>query len=161
MKKRWFWIFLLTAGVGTGLHFLYDLLPSPVTAIFSPVNESVWEHLKLLYWPMLLAGVLLSGNAPDKKKLWSGVLGAILAMPVWLTGVFYLLKGGFGVEETWIDLALYYLTLAAGFGFVKKIEGRNLPKWAFPALAACVAAYGVLLMYFTTFPPELPIFIAG
>lgn len=159
MKKLWFLIFLLTAGVGTGLHFLYDLLPSPITAVFAPVNESVWEHLKLLYWPMLLAGVLLSGNAPDQKKLWSGVLGAILAMPVWLNGIYYLLKSGFGLEALWIDLILYYGTLLAGFVFIGRIRKRQLPRWALPALIGFVSVFGVLLVYFTTFPPELPIFV--
>lgn len=161
MKKSRVWIYLLTAGVGSGLHFLYDLLPVAPVAVFAPVNESVWEHLKLLYWPMLLAGVLLARKSDDKRKTWSGVLGAILAMPVWLTGAFYLLKGGFGVELLGVDLALYFLSLLAGFAFVGSIEKRNLPKWALPALVVCVIVYGLLLVYFTTFPPELPIFVSN
>lgn len=161
MKKSWFPVFLLTAGIGTGLHFLYDLLPIAPVAIFAPVNESVWEHIKLLFWPMLLAGVFLARRSDDKRKTWSGVLGAVLAMPVWLNGIFYLLKGGFGVESLGMDLALYYLTLLAGFAFVRKIEKRELPKWAFGALLACVFVFGLLIVYFTTFPPELPIFQVG
>ena len=158
MKKTRFWVYLLAAGVGTGLHFLYGLLPSPVTAVFASVNESVWEHLKLLYWPMLLAGVILARKAEDKRKLWSGVLGAILAMPVWLLGAYYLLSAGFGVEGLWLDLILYFSTLAAGFAFIRRIESRTLPRWAFPALVVCVFVYGLVLTYFTTFPPDLPIF---
>ena len=161
MKFRRVWIWLLTVGVGTALHFLYDLFPSSATAVFAPVNESVWEHLKLLFWPMLLAGIFLQKQSPDPEKTWSGVLGAVLAMPVWLLGAFYLLKGGFGVENIGVDLALYYLTMAAGFGFVGKIEKSRLPKWAFSALLICVAVYGILLLYFTTFPPKLPVFISG
>lgn len=30
-------------------HFLYEWLPNPVFAILFPVNESIWEHMKLLY----------------------------------------------------------------------------------------------------------------
>lgn len=30
-------------------HFLYDLLPNFFTSIFFPVNESIWEHVKMLY----------------------------------------------------------------------------------------------------------------
>lgn len=160
MKKSWFLIFLLTAAVGTGLHFLYELLPSPVTAIFASVNESVWEHVKLVYWPMLLAGLILTRRSAEKKKIWSGILGAILAVPVWQWGIYYILKGGFGVSALWIDLVLYYGTLLAGFAFVRRIQDRQLPKWALPALVACVAALGVLIVCFTTFPPNLPIFAA-
>ena len=40
--------------VGTLLHFLYDFFPYPFIAIFSATNESVFEHLKLFVYPMLL-----------------------------------------------------------------------------------------------------------
>ncbi len=30
-------------------HFLYEWLPNPVFAVLFPVNESIWEHMKLLY----------------------------------------------------------------------------------------------------------------
>ncbi|MBQ6546974.1 MAG: hypothetical protein IJL74_03140 [Bacilli bacterium] len=30
-------------------HFLYEWFPNPVFSIFFPVNESIWEHMKLLY----------------------------------------------------------------------------------------------------------------
>ena len=49
---------------GTCLHFVYDLLPCPVTALFAPVSESIWEHSKLIYWPALLAGLLLERREP-------------------------------------------------------------------------------------------------
>ena len=44
---------------GTFLHFLYDwtgrnILVSP----FSGVNESTWEHMKLLFWPLFLFGLV-------------------------------------------------------------------------------------------------------
>ena len=45
----------ITALIGTGWHFLYDWLPFQLVGMVAPVNESVWEHLKLLFWPFLLA----------------------------------------------------------------------------------------------------------
>ena len=38
-------------------HFLYDLIPNNFTAIFFPVNESIWEHMKLLYTPIILTSL--------------------------------------------------------------------------------------------------------
>ena len=47
--------FLFTGALGTFLHFLFDLTgENAVSALFSAVNESIWEHLKLIYYPMLL-----------------------------------------------------------------------------------------------------------
>lgn len=61
MKKRYLIAFLVAAAAGSALHFFYEVLPNPLTALISPVNESVWEHLKLLFWPTLCAAwVLLS-----------------------------------------------------------------------------------------------------
>jgi len=39
-------------------HFLYDLLPNPIFSIFFPVNESIWEHMKMLYTSFLLNGII-------------------------------------------------------------------------------------------------------
>ena len=47
--------FAVTALGGTLLHFLYEWLGDAVwIAPLSGVNESTWEHMKLLFWPMLL-----------------------------------------------------------------------------------------------------------
>ena len=45
MKGRFFLAFVLTALVGSALHFGYDLCPSPLVGLICPVSESVWEHL--------------------------------------------------------------------------------------------------------------------
>ena len=51
MARRWIAAWLGAALAGTALHFLHSWLPNPLTALFAPVNESVWEQLKLLFWP--------------------------------------------------------------------------------------------------------------
>ncbi|WP_286082764.1 DUF6512 family protein, partial [Parablautia intestinalis] len=46
-------IFVLLAG--TLAHFVYDWSGNhAVIGLFTPVNESIWEHMKLLFFPMLL-----------------------------------------------------------------------------------------------------------
>lgn len=49
--KLWqLWGFAVTSLGGTLLHFLYDWLDKPAwIAPFSGVNESTWEHMKLLF----------------------------------------------------------------------------------------------------------------
>lgn len=44
--------------LGALLHFVYGWLNNPVFAIFGSINESVWEHLKLLFWPSLLMAII-------------------------------------------------------------------------------------------------------
>lgn len=39
-------------------HFVYDWLPNGLTSIFFPVNESIWEHMKLIAIPYFLFGIV-------------------------------------------------------------------------------------------------------
>lgn len=44
---------------GTLLHFTYEIFgKNNFIASFSAVNESVWEHLKLLFFPLLFTTVI-------------------------------------------------------------------------------------------------------
>ena len=53
--------FAVTALGGTMLHFLYDWLFEAVwIAPFSGINESTWEHMKLLFWPTVLFAAVQS-----------------------------------------------------------------------------------------------------
>lgn len=46
---------IFTIVFGSLLHFFYDWSgKNAIVGLFSPINESVFEHLKLLYFPMLL-----------------------------------------------------------------------------------------------------------
>lgn len=39
-------------------HFLYEILPNPIFSILFPVNESIWEHMKLISTPTLIFSIL-------------------------------------------------------------------------------------------------------
>lgn len=75
---------LLAMLAGTGLHFLYEWLPNPVTALLSPINESLWEHIKLIYWPYLAAALWLNRGRPGGIRPW------LLALPI-MSGLMLLL----------------------------------------------------------------------
>ena len=40
------------------LHFLYYIFPNFITSITSPVNESIWEHMKLIITSNLIFGII-------------------------------------------------------------------------------------------------------
>lgn len=40
--------------VGSLWHFIYTYFPNSFTAFIAPINESPWQHLKLLYWPTVI-----------------------------------------------------------------------------------------------------------
>jgi len=40
------------------LHFLYNIFPNFITSIISPVNESIWEHMKLIVTSNLIFSII-------------------------------------------------------------------------------------------------------
>ena len=96
MKRKWWTVCFLSILAGSALHFLYDLWPNPLTAVFAPVSESVWEHLKLLYWPFLAAAFVLTKDEADGRKSWCGLLAGLLGAPLLLLGAYYTLLSGLG-----------------------------------------------------------------
>ena len=58
--KKWFTAAAAaTVCLGCAWHFLYDWCPHFLVGLFAPVNESVWEHLKLLFGPVIPAALAL------------------------------------------------------------------------------------------------------
>lgn len=159
MKKSYVIAFILASAAGTALHFLFDALPNPLTALVSPISESVWEHLKLVFWPILLSAIFLSLKSPAPYRLWSGFLTALLAGPLFLTGAYYLLKCGLGLESLSIDLALYYITMAVSFLLAYAIDTGGRWERAVSWLVFPVILYGASLILFTFSAPEAPIFL--
>ena len=159
MKGRFFLAFVLAALVGSALHFGYDLCPSPLVGLICPVSESVWEHLKLLYWPFLAAGFVLNRKAIDAQAARSGTLTGLLTMPAFLLGVYYTLESGFAYTAGWLNIALYALSLALGFYLAAKLSKTGALSWLCGVLVILAGLYGAALILFTMAPPALPIFL--
>lgn len=71
------------------LHFLYDLVPCFITSVFSPVNESIAEHMKILFGGILFSGVIQKiivkvKRLPYKNICISNVVAALLSIPIFL-----------------------------------------------------------------------------
>lgn len=80
---------LLAFAVCFPLHFLYDKFPSFLTSIFAPVNESIWEHMKLLFGSILLVGIIQKIFIILKKEkvnniCFSNFIGALTSILIFL-----------------------------------------------------------------------------
>lgn len=153
----WILVTVIASLAGTALHFLYDILPSPLTALISPVNESVWEHLKLLFWPILVGAAVLSGKRKKKERFWSSFFVSLLATPLFLLLCFYGLKA-LGIESIVLDIALYYISMFFGFFLARLLYRKSrIERYGGYALML-VILYASALILFTFAAPDLPIF---
>ena len=148
-SKRLFIAFVLTTLAGAGLHFLYDLLPGFVTALFSPVQESIWEHLKLIYWPYLAAMLIVTGKAGRGQR--GSWLFSLLVISVAMPVIGYVYHISLGGSSTAFDIALYVVLMAVGFFLptrLKDTAGRSAPVFFL------VVLLGVAIVLFTFLPPD-------
>ena len=138
MKKWFVFAGLATICLGCLWHFLYTWWDHALVALFAPIDESVWEHLKLLYWPVIPAALIL-GRKFGRRSVWSGFLCAMLLMPLGMIAVYYTLAAGFA-------LACYLA------------KSKKADRWL-GELLMITAIYGCALVFFTLAVPELPIFL--
>lgn len=141
--------------LGAMLHFLYGWFPNALTALISPINESIWEHTKILVWPYLLAASWLTWKRPGAIRPF------LLALPLMcliMLVVGYLYHVSLGGEAFWVDLLLYVAVMAFGFWFPLQFSGPfSTPGWMIPIFICAVLI--VLLGLFTLYPPNTLLFV--
>ncbi len=149
---------------GTLLHFVYEWFGGSFWAIIGAVNESTWEHLKLLFFPILFFGILeyfsYGKNTPGfiPIKTVSILLGMAL-----IVVLFYTYTGILGFNLAPIDISLFVIGILSAYWFSAK-QLAQPPSWALSSAANALFA-GILLLLllffivFTFSPPEIGLFL--
>ena len=150
-----FLLYLAAAAAGVLLHFLFTWLPCPVTALVSPVRESVWEHVKLLYFPLLAAALLVGRGGGAGRTPWLLSLTAACAIMLGTGWLYHIVLRGESLDA---DMALYFVLLALGFLLPRVLW--PLCEWPGTDKAAVVLTVllGALIVWFTFFPPDTALF---
>ena len=154
------WGFAVSALFGTLLHFLYDWLGKAVwIAPFSGVNESTWEHMKLLFWPMLVFAVVQSFFFRERSdfacvKLCGMLIGLVL-IPV----LFYTYNGVIGKSPDLVNISIFFISAAAAYLCEFRLFKSEKLACRSPWVAiAIIAALAVCFVVFTFLTPKLGIF---
>ncbi len=152
--------FAVTSLGGTLLHFLYDWLGKAAwIAPFSGVNESTWEHMKLLFWPMLLYAAVQSLFFKDRADFWCVKLKGILLGIVLIPIIFYTYNGVIGRSPDWINIAIFFVTAAVSYIFETRQFNKETTVCKNARLAlALLCVIAVLFVVFTFKTPEIGIF---
>ena len=135
--KRTIWIwelfgFAVTVLCGTLLHFLYDWLGGAVfVAPFSGVNESTWEHMKLLFWPMLIFALFERLFFKGETNFWwiklKGIALGLLLIPV----LFYTYNGAVGKSPDWLNIAIFVVSAAVAYLWeTKQLQKNHAPAFS-------------------------------
>lgn len=159
LKKYSVWGFLFTSALGTLLHFVYEWSgENPIVGLFAPVNESTWEHMKMLFFPAVLYLVYAAYHLPDRSSypaaLMTGIFLGLIGIPV----LYYTYSGVLGFHVTAVDIAIFYVSVLITFFTGFRLSDRdNIRRFSLPLLILlCLLAFSFFL--FTFSPPDLGIF---
>lgn len=151
MKQKGLWGFLFVSVLGTALHFLYEWTGENVlAALVSGVNESVWEHMKLLFVPVFLSLVLTGSN-------WAVGAVSLLAGLLLIPTVYYAYTGALGFRIAAVDISLFYLAAALVFWLRRRLEGRWEGRWQQAAGLVVLTVLALAFLVWTFYPPRFPL----
>lgn len=159
--KVWFIAgFIFTAVLGTLSHFFYDWSgQNPLIGLISPVNESTWEHMKLIFFPVVawssfLPCALLEEHPSLRPALLAGSISGTLAVPV----LYYTYSGILGRNVSWVDIGIFYISVTITFLLTWRLKdsGKIYEKRA--AIYLLTALLIVLFFIITFMPPDIGLF---
>lgn len=157
LSKKMLVVFVIATLLGACLHFLYAMFPNPVTAVLSPVNESLWEHLKILFWPYLAAMAYLTRGGEKGDR--AGWLLSLLVLCALMLGLGYLYHITIGGERLFVDIMLYVLLMAAGFLLPGVFHWAGEQPLVRDVLFLAVVVLAVVILLFTFLPPDMVLFV--
>jgi hypothetical protein len=150
--------------LGTVLHYFYPWFwENKILGAFVPVNESVWEHLKLGYWGLVLFSI------PEYFKIRYKVnnyfvakLIGIIILELTILLIFYTYTAFSEGPILWIDISSFFLgALLCQVAVYKLYTLRPLANGLEWVAAFGFIGIGILFALLTYYPPQWGIFMDG
>lgn len=166
-KRQMFYGFLFTSASGVILHYLYEWTGRSTTvSLFSPINESPWEHLKIIFFPILFFLIIQLVYLRCKKIIlhnltWFSALSAVIAMS-FITVAYYTFVGITGMNVGWYNISLFFIASAIAYFFnyrMVKGHSKRIPLSGVYGFFIFLI-FIVIFVVFTLSPPDIPWFVA-
>lgn len=150
--------------LGTLLHFTNQWFNHhPIVMIISAVHESVWEHLKLIFFPALWFYIIEIIFFKSKDQPLTVVTFiAIITGLIFIVSAFYTYTGIIGKHILIIDIGIFIIAVLL-FNYLKYRLLKNkkeYPTWTTPLAITLFVGIIILFILFTFSPPQLPLFQA-
>lgn len=145
---------------GSLSHFLYNWTGNNyIIGLFTPVNESIWEHMKLVFFPMLIYSVFMIFIFREKypcitSSLCLGILTGTLLIPICHYAYIYII----GKDIFIFDIAIFIVSVLIAFllSYKYALSCALQPYTVFPMGLVCILL--VCFVVFTYHPPAIRLF---
>ena len=152
---------VFTAVMGTLLHFAYDWSGQRSwVAMFAAVNESTWEHMKLLFVPVFVWSVVqLWFHGRNYPNFLAARTAALLAGLTLIPTLYYTYTGALGRQAAWANILIFFLAVAEVFWLDHRLLKRGWGGRAWQQLAGLLILWALafLFVYCTFYPVKLPL----
>ena len=146
--------------LGILLHFTYEWSGEKIiVGIFSAVNESTWEHLKLAFYPMVtmaIIGYFIIGHMSENYWI-AQSLGIITAL-IFIISFFYTYRGIIGINIDWLNIGSFIIAIFFGEYITYKIliSNKNYNAEKVSVIFLIILLFSFILYTFR--PPQIPFF---
>ncbi|MBQ8689095.1 MAG: hypothetical protein IJ515_01880 [Clostridia bacterium] len=154
----------ICSGLGVLLHYTFEWSGGNFfVGLFSAVNESVWEHLKLLFVPyafLMIIEYAIYGK--DRRNFFCAkFIGVILGM-FSIAMNYYFYTGALGMQNPTWNIIFYFIGVLTAYLFAwwRMVSRRRKGNGLLESLA--ILGFGAVctaFFVFTLYPPTLPIFM--
>ena len=153
--------FVFVSIIGTVNHFVFEWSNESVIAgIFTPINESSWEHLKLIFFPYLVFSIIqYSFFGKSKSLAFSKAIGVTVGMAT-ILAIFYTYSGIIGKNIDTINILSFFIGVSVAFLVDSKMQKSS----TFDDLYYNVIGISlfvlltIMFVLFTFAPPLIPLF---
>jgi hypothetical protein len=147
--------------LGSVLHFVFEWSGGAIpVAWIAAVNESVWEHLKLGFWPALIyAAVEYSRFGKSANNFHFAKTVGIYLIPITIVVLYYVYTAILGHGLLAVDIAIFVVAVIVGqLVSYKLLTASSLPERLNRFAPIALVVLGILFVLFTFYPPQFPLF---
>lgn len=163
LKHKTFFILstIFSIILGTVLHFTYNFLHKPfVLGFFLPINESVFEHLKLVLIPLTLVGIAYTILFKKQKNLWYYISISTIISMIFIPLAHYSYTNLFNTYSAIFDIVIYIIAMifANIYTYLKLTNKTKQNDKNSVGILLLIAIYFICVI-FTIYPPQIELFI--
>lgn len=164
--KKWFILGIpFISIVGSIMHFVYAWSGNnSIVGIFAPINESVWEHLKMTFWTTLFWWLfwyfmIKRSRNVSTARWFTACAVSIVICPLFITSFYYTYTGALGIHSLLLDISSLFIGV-----ILAQIAAMHIYRFTRPKGFALFCSIIIILLpaaafvLFTFFPPNLPLF---
>ena len=153
---------IFTSLLGTLSHFLYECTGyNTIIGTVTPVNESIWEHLKLLFFPVVLFSVYEYFARGKKKCFIPARTFSLFAGMFFIVSTYYTISGIVGKNIDWLNITIFFISVIVVF-ILTEVLIKNCNSPSSVCIIICmllILTTSILFIIWSFYPPNLNIFI--